>query len=531
MPQNANANSPSTLSITEQNDLDEFMQVATLSSQEFRAERQTSAFVNNGACGTGGGGSTIELEDETTINISPQELNSLEKWICIPRRPNWRVGMSANELHILENESFLEWRRNLAKLENSNKFILTPFERNLEIWRQLWRVIEASQVVIQIIDARNPLLFYCEDLKQYVEEVDPKKETLLILNKADFLTEQQRILYSEYFDKKGISHVFYSAKVSMEIVEKEKERKEKELEHFNLISALENNDINELDEVKEYIPEEEYVDPPYNPSDPSSTLLGRAALLEYLSIRSNGSKMAMVGYPNVGKSSTINSLAGDKKVAVACTPGKTKHFQTVKLSNDVILLDCPGLVFPNRALSKADLVINGILPIDQMREWNSAVTLLVNNIPMNILERTYGIQLEHITKGIDGRPLDASDLLSAFARARGFCTSFFGNPDESRAARVILKDYVAGKILYCHPPPDSIDSIEFNKPTWHKMMETLIFKNPNFARALPAVEVNPLHLLDDDTPKFVSIPATKTSVGGSDTKKHFKKNKKVNRRA
>lgn len=528
MPQDPKANSPSTLSITEQNDLDEFMQVATLSSQEFRAERQSSAFINNGMNGGGKNGSTIEMEDETTVSITPQELNSLEKWICIPRRPNWKVGLTANELHVLENESFLEWRRNLAKLENSNKFILTPFERNLEIWRQLWRVIEASQVIIQIIDARNPMLFYCEDLKQYVEEVDPKKETLLILNKADFLTEKQRILYSEYFDKKGISHVFYSAKTSMEIVEKEKERKERELEHFNLIQALKNNDTNELDEIKEYIPEEEYIEPSYGANDPSYTLLGRVALLEYLNIRAKGSKMAMVGYPNVGKSSTINSLAGDKKVAVASTPGKTKHFQTVKLSNGVVLLDCPGLVFPNRALSKADLVLNGILPIDQMREWNSAVTLLVNNIPINILERSYGIQLEHITKGMDGRPLDASDLLSAFARARGFCTSFFGNPDESRAARIILKDYVAGKILFCYPP-DSIDAVEFNKPTWDKMMETLIFKNPNFARALSTSEVNPLHLLDDETPGFAAIPAIKTA-GTSNTKKHFKKNKKVNRR-
>jgi large subunit GTPase 1 len=35
----------------------------------------------------------------------------------------------------------------------------------------------------------------------------------------------------------------------------------------------------------------------------------------------------MVGYPNVGKSSTINALVGEKKVAVTATPGKTKHFQ------------------------------------------------------------------------------------------------------------------------------------------------------------------------------------------------------------
>lgn len=37
----------------------------------------------------------------------------------------------------------------------------TPFEKNLNVWRQLWRVIERSDVVVQIVDARNPLVFRC----------------------------------------------------------------------------------------------------------------------------------------------------------------------------------------------------------------------------------------------------------------------------------------------------------------------------------------------------------------------------------
>jgi large subunit GTPase 1 len=42
------------------------------------------------------------------------------------------------------------------------------------------------------VDARNPLLFYCPDLVQYVKEVNPDKRSLLLVNKADLLTEQQR---------------------------------------------------------------------------------------------------------------------------------------------------------------------------------------------------------------------------------------------------------------------------------------------------------------------------------------------------
>ena len=60
-------------------------------------------------------------------------------------------------------------------------------------------------------------------------------------------------------------------------------------------------------------------------------------------------QIGLVGYPNVGKSSTINALVGSKKVSVSATPGKTKHFQTIHLSPEVLLCDCPGLVFPNFA--------------------------------------------------------------------------------------------------------------------------------------------------------------------------------------
>ena len=48
----------------------------------------------------------------------------------------------------------------------------------------------------QILDARNPLLYRCPDLETYIHELDPAKKNLLLLNKADLLTEQQRCAHS-----------------------------------------------------------------------------------------------------------------------------------------------------------------------------------------------------------------------------------------------------------------------------------------------------------------------------------------------
>ena len=90
----------------------------------------------------------------------------------------------------------------VLRLQERDNFLLTPFERNIEVWRQLWRVLERSHLVVQIVDARNPLIFRCDDLESYVQDVEGaegekgtgygKRKSLLLINKADLLTAKQR---------------------------------------------------------------------------------------------------------------------------------------------------------------------------------------------------------------------------------------------------------------------------------------------------------------------------------------------------
>jgi len=185
------------------------------------------------------------------------------------------------------------------------------------------------------------------------------------------------------------------------------------------------------------------------------------------------STIGFVGYPNVGKSSTINVLCQAKKVAVAATPGKTKHFQTLNIESNITLCDCPGLVFPNFSATKAEMVCNGVLPIDQLREPVGPITLLCQRIPRAILEGTYGINIIPPREDENpNRPPTAQEFLHAFAYMRGFMKSSFGAPDEQRAARIILKDYVKGKLLYCTPPAN-VDEKEFNQPVYDDIIEKL----------------------------------------------------------
>ena len=106
---------------------------------------------------------------------------------------------------------------------------LTPFEKNLEVWKQLWRVMERSHVVVQILDARNPLLFRSIDLEKYASEIDEGKTCLLVINKADYLTPLVRRMWADYLTAQGIDFVFWSAALEqarLDDVDRARRRKE-----------------------------------------------------------------------------------------------------------------------------------------------------------------------------------------------------------------------------------------------------------------------------------------------------------------
>lgn len=131
--------------------------------------------------------------------------------LTIPRRPAWTKSMTGHEIESQENQSFLEWRRDIATIEQDNVTLaITPFEKNLDIWRQLWRVIEKCDMLLQIVDARNPYFFYSADLEKYIREVGDK-QFILLINKADYLSEELIVHWNQYFKEQGVQHIFFSA--------------------------------------------------------------------------------------------------------------------------------------------------------------------------------------------------------------------------------------------------------------------------------------------------------------------------------
>lgn len=156
----------------------------------------------------------------------------------IPRRPKWTTSMTREEVDLNEKQSFFEWRRKLTSIEEKGDYTLTPYEKNLNIWRQLWRVTEKSDLVCQILDARNPLLFRCQDLEKYISEVDKKKKSILIINKSDLLTQKQRFAWASYFKKHNLKFIFFSALVEQEKIEKSETETIEEKKYGKYSSSL-----------------------------------------------------------------------------------------------------------------------------------------------------------------------------------------------------------------------------------------------------------------------------------------------------
>jgi len=238
-------------SILEMDNLSDFLIQAQLANKDFVSEREQFLNIDNVAeeyVPTGRAtGAIIHSEDTARHSRDGGEDDKFTFCeLSVPRRPQWIPGVTTpEELDRMENESFLNWRRGVARREeeiamlsfassqqngmnnnngnnsnSSSNVSVTPYEKNIHVWRQLWRVLERSSIILQIVDARNPLFYISNDLRSYAQD-ELNKPMLILVNKSDYLTEKQRRVWSEYFVKKGYDHLFFSAYVEQKKIDAE----------------------------------------------------------------------------------------------------------------------------------------------------------------------------------------------------------------------------------------------------------------------------------------------------------------------
>jgi len=422
-------NSKRLKSVLEMKSMDEFLSLASLSNKTFEAEK-----IQN----------VVMINENQVIDPKEQEKKFLDAFysssasktthlsLRIPRKPKWDKKMKKEQIKQQENDVFIAWRKSIAETEEKNmKLSITPFEKNIDIWRQLWQVIEKSQVVLQLVDGRNPLFYRCTDLENYVSEVNRNKQCILLVNKADYLSNELIEHWKKYFEENNVKAMFFSAKREQQLLDGEK------------VEECSPNIISRKDLLKELkkIVEERFKEEKTNSKESSEKPEQKET--------NNKIMIGLVGYPNVGKSSVINVLCGKKRVSVSSQPGKTKHFQTIPIDEEnVVLCDCPGLVFPSFTNSKAEMMCGGVISIDHSADFDTPMILVVQRIPRKILEEVYNIKLPEASIY-----MSPQNFLHILARERGYVTGS-ALPDFKKTAKMVLKDYVNGKLLYCHLRPD-----------------------------------------------------------------------------
>lgn len=257
--------------------------------------------------------------------------------------------------------------------------------------RMMQENIKLIDLVIELVDARAPLSSKNPD----IDELGKNKFRLILLNKADLSSEKGNAMWTKYFEEKG----YYVVKINS-----------RSGAGMKRISAT------IMEACKEKIER-----------DRRRGILNRPI------------RAMVVGIPNVGKSTFINSFAGRAAAKTGNKPGVTKGAQWIRLNKQVELLDTPGILWPKFEdqavgvkLAMLGSVNDDILNIEELAV--ELIKLLDEYFPEAITER---YQIE--------RQEDPVKVLGEIARVRA-CLLKGNELDISKAANILMDDFRSGRL-------------------------------------------------------------------------------------
>ena len=257
--------------------------------------------------------------------------------------------------------------------------------------RMMQEDIKFNDIVIELIDARIPMSSRNPD----IDDLAKNKYRLILLNKSDLADERVTVKWVEFFEKQGIKVIKLDSR-----------------QRSGMKSV--NNAI--LEVCKEKIER-----------DRKRGIINRPV------------RAMIVGIPNVGKSTFINSFAGKACAKTGNKPGVTKGKQWIRLNKTVELLDTPGILwtkFDNEKIAN-DLAFIGSIndQILNLTELSLKFIESVKNDYAGIFTSRYDIEEKD----------DGVTMLGDIAIARG-CLKKGGEPDYDKAAALIFDDFRSGKL-------------------------------------------------------------------------------------
>ncbi|CAH1169968.1 unnamed protein product [Phaedon cochleariae] len=412
---------------------------------------------------------SLEPKDEKDLEIDGDQF--FEKVLDFPKRPPWNFELGKDELESQENRYFTGYLNEIEK--NYDWKELSLFELNLETWRQLWRVLEMSDIILFIVDIRFSAIMFPPSLYEYVTKT-LKKDFILVLNKIDLAPASLVVAWKHYFQNKypNLHIVMFTTVPGYNLVGKQSDKAGLQVRRrkgrirmaaegtqqiLEVCQKLVGDKV-DLSSWQKKIKEEmsdEVADSEDDGPEIGETLHVKSVdtqFYQYQKFNKGVLTVGCVGQPNVGKSSLMNAMMGKKVVSVSRTPGHTKHFQTIFLTPNVKLCDCPGLIFPSK-VQKPLQVLMGSFPIAQLSQPFIAVKYLAERLDLVSL-----LRIEHPD---NDDTWSAMDICDGWAKKRGFLTAHAARLDTYRAANSLLRMALDGKICLCLRPPSYAEKKEY----------------------------------------------------------------------
>jgi nuclear GTP-binding protein len=258
------------------------------------------------------------------------------------------------------------------------------------IWNELYKVIDSSDVIIQVLDARNPEGTRCKQVEQFIKKEKSHKHLIFVLNKCDLVPTWVTQKWVAILSQEHPTLAF----------------------HASLTNPF-----------------------------------GKGALIQLLrqfgKIHKDRKQISVgfIGYPNTGKSSVINALRKKKVCNVAPIAGETKVWQYITLMKRIYLIDCPGVVYP-QGDTETDIVLKGVIRVENIPTPEDHVEEVLRRVKKDHIQRTYRLfdWGDHI------------DFLEKLAAKTGKLNKG-GESNISSAAKMVLNDFQRGKLPYYVKPP------------------------------------------------------------------------------
>ncbi|KAG0224301.1 GTPase required for pre-60S ribosomal subunit nuclear export and maturation [Actinomortierella wolfii] len=296
------------------------------------------------------------------------------------------------------------------------------------IWGELYKVIDSSDVVIHVLDARDPIGTRCTNVEYHIKKEARHKQLIFVLNKCDLVPTWVTAKWVSILSKEYPTLAF----------------------HASINNSFGKGSLIQL-------------------------------LRQFSALHSDKKQISVgfIGYPNTGKSSIINTLRGKKVCNVAPIPGETKVWQYITLMKRIYLIDCPGVVHPSTTDTDTDIVLKGVVRIENVKQPEDYIPAVLARVRPEYMRRTYELD--------DWE--DAVDFLSQLAKRTGKLVKG-GEPDLSSVAKMILNDWLRGKIPYYTAPPEGDKPVKKNAEDDQEEEDTVftVSKETTNNSGLPGVE-------------------------------------------